>query len=168
MKVLDGSFDQAVDEWLWRAEQREALVDRLEASSAAASSSSSSAAAAMPAELGRTLLYALSLLRWATVWTHFAPALPPRARMSLRLVTTLTDALLDGDGGDGATDAAAVEAKLHMLTVALLHLSTLPQDEAKPKAAAAPGPLRVGRFAEHHPMYPEMDGLGADEMDEGE
>ena len=49
-----------------------------------------------------------------------------------------------------------------------LHLSTLPQDEAQPKAAAAPGPLRVGRFAEHHPMYPEMDGLGGDEMDEGE
>ena len=89
--------------------------------------------------------------------------------MSLRLVTTLTDALLDSDdGGDGAADAASVEAKLHMLTVALLHLSTLPQDDAKPKAAAAPGPLRVGRFAEHHPMYPEMDGLGVDEMDEGE
>ena len=44
-----------------------------------------------------------------------------------------------------------MEAKLHMLSVALLHLSTLPQDDAKPKAAAAPGPLRVGRFAEHHP-----------------
>ena len=123
----------------------------------------------MPVELGRTLLYALGTLRWATVWTHFAPALPPRSARVLRLATTLTDALLDGDdGGDSAADAASVEAKLHMLTVALLHLSTLPQDDAKPKAAAAPGPLRVGRFAEHHPMYPEMDGLGGDEMDEGE
>ena len=37
MKVLDGSFDQAVDEWLWRAEQREALVERLEASTSSAS-----------------------------------------------------------------------------------------------------------------------------------
>ena len=115
------------------------------------------------------MLHALATLRWSAVWTHFAPALPPRVRMSLRLVTTLTDALLDSDdGGDGAADAASVEAKLHMLTVALLHLSTLPQDDAKPKAAAAPGTLRVGRFAEHHPMYPEMDGLGGDEMDEGE
>ena len=52
-----------------------------------------------------------------------------------------------------------------MLTAALLHLSTLPQDEAAESERRARPP---GWLAEHHPMYPEMDGLGGDEMDEGE
>ena len=137
-KVLDGTLAEHVEEFVYRGEQAQQIVEAPVApasDSAAASAEAASPGASLGAptrdSLRPTLLRAVRLLRWAQVWVYFAKAesLAPRVKLALRQATECTDWLLAACNFDGLPDAAALRSgeaalRVQWLVTCLLYLST--------------------------------------------
>ncbi len=164
-KLLDGSFAQHFDEWLYRNEQIELVHAGVQAGVQAGAQAGAQAppaelglppSAMTPAALRPMLLRSLSLLRWSQVYLYYLPnlpdALPPRTRAALADVGACTDMLYAACGFGGreadpqrlASPEAAARAAWLVLCLLFLQCTWVPgppgpvaQPQPQPAAAAA-------------------------------